>query len=323
MKINMSHGNGAQETSELISSVFMKHFSNEYTRMEDAAVLPFSGERIAFTADSFVVEPLFFPGGDIGRLAVCGTVNDLLTTGGKPLYISASFILVENADTGEIEAAARSMRGAADEAGVLIVTGDTKVVEGRGGFYINTSGVGRAGDVSLYSAAGGDAIIISGSLGEHHACILSRRMGITNAIRSDAAPLTEIVRTLVESGLPVHGLRDVTRGGLATVLNEISDLTGLSALIEEDSLPISDEVGGLCRILGLDPLYMGSEGRMLAVLPEEHAEQALVLMRRCRYGESAAIIGRLTAGGGVVLNTKLGGKRKLPPLSGLGLPRIC
>ena len=323
MKIMLSHGNGAAETSALIESVFMKHFRNQYSGMEDAAVLPFNGKRLAFTTDSYVVTPLFFPGGDIGRIAVCGTVNDLLTTGGKPLYLSASFILEENADTEDIEAVARSMREAADEAGVFIVTGDTKVTEGNGGIYVNTSGVGAAGDVTPRAAVRGDAILLSGTVGDHHACILSRRMGITNNIASDAAPLVVMVNALTDGGVPLHGLRDVTRGGLATVLNEMADAAGLMALIEEDRVPVSREVLGLCQILGLDPLYMGSEGKMMAVVPEQHANKALEIMRSARYGQNAAIIGRFTNGGGAALNTKIGGMRKLPPLSGEGLPRIC
>ena len=323
MNINLSHGNGAVETSELIESIFLKHFRNEYTRMEDAAVLPFPKNKLAFTTDSFVVNPLVFPGGDIGRLAVCGAVNDLLTTGGAPMYLSASFILEENLDSETLDSVCLSMRAAADEAGVYIVTGDTKVIEGGGGMYINTAGVGTAGDVSLSKAAEGDMVLVSGTLGDHHACILSQRMGIQNRIRSDAAPLGEMVAALVQGGVPLHGLRDITRGGLATVLNEAADAAGLRAEADESALPVSEGVRGFCRIMGLDPLYMGNEGKMLAVVPEAFAGSALDILRRSRYGENAAIIGRLVPGGGVVLNTAIGGQRRLPPLSGEGLPRIC
>ena len=323
MKISLAHGNGAEETAQLIDTVFLKYFRNKFTRMEDAAVLPFSGERLAFTSDSFVVKPLFFPGADIGRLAVCGTVNDLLTTGGKPLYLSASFILEENLDTDVLEKVAGSMREAADEAGVYIVTGDTKVIEGNGGMFINTAGLGIAGDLSLGNIADGDAILASGNLGDHHACILSRRMGISNGIKSDAAPLVDLVDALMKGGITVHGLRDITRGGLATVLNEAALLCGLSAVIDESALPVSQEVGGFCKILGLDPLYMGNEGKMLVVVPQRFSAMALELMRKSRYGENAAIIGRFTQGRGVSLRTRLGGERNLPPLSGEGLPRIC
>ena len=325
-RISLSHGNGAEETSELIESVFMKHFKNEYALMEDAAILPFPDSRLAFTTDSFVVKPLFFPGGDIGRLAVCGTVNDLLTTGGKPLYLSASFIIEENMDSLTLDRIAKSMRDAADEAGVFIVTGDTKVIEGSGGLYINTSGVGRAGDVSLRSITEGDAILVSGFLGEHHACILSQRMGIHNNIQSDAAPLVEMVSALADNGIPVHGYRDITRGGLATILNEAASVSTLLAEINEEALPVSYAVRGFCQILGLDPLYMGNEGKMLVVVPSQFADKALELLRKSRYGENAAIIGyfsRNMQNGGVIMKTKIGGQRIIPPLSGEGLPRIC
>ena len=323
MIINLSHGSGGMETSQLIDTVFMKHFRNEYTTMQDSAVLPFEGSRLAFTTDSFVVDPLFFPGGDIGRLAVCGTVNDLLTTGGKPLYLSASFILEENLDSDILERIVRSMREVAAEAGVLIVAGDTKVIEGSGGLYITTAGVGVAGTVNLSGVAPGDAILVSGTLGDHHACISSMRMGIRNNIRSDAAPLTEMVSELCNSGVPVHGLRDVTRGGLATIINEVASLAGLRAELDESALPVSEEVRGLCRILGLDPLYMGNEGKMMVIVPGDFSAEALTILEKTLYGKNAAVVGRVVVGSGVVLNTEIGGQRRLPALSGEGLPRIC
>ena len=323
MKITLSHGSGGIETAELIDKIFIKHFQNEYTSAQDAAVLPFGDRNLAFTTDSFVVDPLFFPGGDIGRLAVCGTVNDLLTTGGFPYYLSASFILEENIDSDVLDSIAKSMREAADEARVHIVTGDTKVVEGSGGLYITTSGIGLAGTTQISDANPGDSILVSGFLGDHHACIMSSRMGIKNSIKSDAAPLNELMIRLIGSSIPIHGLRDITRGGLATVLNEITSTVGLQAEIFEADLPVSQDVVGLCRILGLDPLYMGNEGKMLVIVPGEYAAQARDIMRKCRYGENTAIIGRFAEGSGVVLNTKIGGHRKLPALSGEGLPRIC
>ena len=322
MKITMSHGSGGMETAELIETVFINHFRNEFTSTDDAVILPFGNESLIFTTDSFVVDPLFFPGGDIGRLAVCGTVNDLLTTGGESLYLSASFILEENLDSSVLESIAMSMRKAADEAGVRIVTGDTKVIEGSGGLYITTAGVGISGSIRL-CVAHGDSILISGNLGDHHACIMSARMGIRNNIKSDVAPLTEMVNALTKSGIPVHGLRDITRGGLATVLNEITNVTGLQADIFETALPLSEEVDGLCKILGLDLLYMGNEGKMLAIVPKEFAIEALNIMKNSRYCENATIVGCFTEGTGVVLNTKIGGQRRLPVLSGEGLPRIC
>jgi len=323
MNITLSHGSGGIESAELIETIFINHFQNEYTSMDDAATLPLGQNKLAFTTDSYVVKPLFFPGGDIGRLAVCGIVNDLLTTGGQPLYLSASFILEENLDSNTLDSVVKSMRCAADEAGVSIVTGDTKVIEGSGGLYITTAGVGVAGTISFRNAAVGDSILVSGNLGDHHACIMSTRMGIKNDIQSDAAPLCEIVNKLVKSGIPIHGFRDITRGGLATVLNEISCTTGLRADIYEASLPVSNEVYGLCQILGLDPLYMGNEGKMLTLVPSAFADEACTIMKSCRYGKNTSIVGHLSKGNGVILNTKIGGRRKLPALSGEGLPRIC
>lgn len=328
MKIQLSHGNGAIETSELIDSVFMTHFKNKWNEgMEDSAVLPLEGSdsRLIFTTDSYVVKPLFFPGGDIGRLAVCGTVNDLITTGGTPLYLSASFIIEEGMDTEILSRIAKSMQATAREAGVAIVTGDTKVIEGSGGLYINTAGVGVAkGDfVTTKSVTDGDVIIVTGNMGDHYACILSSRMGIKNNIQTDAAPLVQIVRALEKESIPLHGMRDITRGGLGTVLNEIANGCGLKASLEETKLPVSEEVRGLCGILGLDPLYMGNEGKMLLILPKESAEKAIEIIRVNDYGEDAAAIGHFENGSGVVMHTAIGGKRMIPPLSGEGLPRIC
>lgn len=326
MKIEMAHGGGGVQTNELIRVVFQRHLSNKYLNaMGDAAVLELPGKRLAMTTDAFVVKPLFFPGGDIGRLSVCGTVNDLLMAGATPLYLTAAFAIEEGMDTEDLERIARSMRAAADEAGVQIVAGDTKVVEGSGGLIITTAGIGAisGGAVSVGNAKPGDAVLLSGNLGDHHAAILSSRMGIENGIRSDDAPLTEMVLSLQKSGIPLHALRDVTRGGLATILNEIADASGCRIEIENARLPVSREVRGLCEILGLDPKYMGNEGKLVAVVPEEHADEALSIIRSSRYGGDAKHIGRVQAGKGVTLITELGGRRILPPLSGEGLPRIC
>ena len=326
MKIRLSHGSGGAETRALIESVFLKYFANEFTDLSDSAVLPFSGKKLAYTTDSYVVSPLFFSGGDIGKIAVTGTVNDLLTTGGRPLYLSASFIIEENSDTETLEKIAKSMRDAADEAGVIIVTGDTKVVEGGGGIFITTSGIGEAGEVSIKNIAAGDIILINGNLGDHHACIISSRLGIKNNIKTDAAPLTGMVGDLIKN-VPVRGLRDITRGGLATVLHELSAASGLRAEITEELLPISNEVSGLCKMLGLDPLYMANEGKMLVVVPGENEKKTLSIMKKSAYGENSAVIGRFTESKikttDVVLKTKIGGSRKIAPLIGEGLPRIC
>ncbi len=331
-KIDRSHGSGGTSTSRLIEGIFQKHFSNPYLDgLTDAAVLP-GAEKLAYTTDSYVVRPIFFPGGDIGRLAVCGTVNDLLTSGAKPAYITAAYILEEGLDLDDLERAAASMAAAAAEAGVKIVTGDTKVIEssdpGTPGLLINTSGVGfvpGGRDISPLNISDKDAVIVSGSLGDHHAAILSRRMNIQNDIRSDAAPLCEMVGKLMESGLHIHAMRDVTRGGLATVLCEMSHASGVSIYIEETALPVSQDVAAFSRMLGLDPLYMGNEGKMLFILPKEEADKALGLIRDSRYGENAAIIGETGEQGDAVvcLRTAIGGLRGLTPLSGEGLPRIC
>jgi len=326
MRIEMAHGGGGVETGRLIRTVFAKHFSNEYLDpMGDAAIVPLPGRRIALTTDAFVVKPLFFPGGDIGRLSVCGTVNDLLMAGAAPLYLTASFAIEEGMEVEALDRIARSMREAADEARVRIVAGDTKVVEGSGGLIITTAGVGAvAGEpVSIGNARPGDQVIASGALGDHHACILSSRMGIENGIRSDAAPLGEMVSALRRAGIPLHALRDVTRGGLATILNEIADASGCGIEIEESALPVGREVRGLCAILGLDPLTMGNEGKLAAVVPGDRCGEALAILQASRYGESAARIGRVRPGKGVTLVTELGGRRALPPLQGEGLPRIC
>lgn len=325
MKINISHGNGGIETSELIDHIFMKYFINPInTNMEDAAVFDLEGS-LAFTTDSFVVKPIFFPGGDIGRLAVCGTVNDILTTGGEPKYLSASFIIEEGFDTEDLHVISKSMLEASREANVRIVTGDTKVIEGNGGIYMNTSGIGVIKNKlpGFKAAKESDVVIVTGTLGDHHACILSQRMGICNGITSDAAPLNNIIFALEKEKIGLHGMRDITRGGLATVLNEISKSCALQIEIEESRIPVSQEVNGLCKILGLDPLYMGNEGKMLIIVPKEEAESALNAIRKENYGANAEVVGQLKTGNGVVLHTKLGGQRILNSLTGEGLPRIC
>lgn len=329
MKISLSDGSGGQSTKDLIDGVFAKHFSNPILdRMEDAAVLDLSVSRIAVTTDSFVVTPLFFPGGDIGKLAVCGTVNDLLMRGAVPKYLTAGFILEEGLALSELEAAVCSMRSACEEAGVTVVAGDTKVIQGQRGLYINTSGIGvlPAGrDISVSRVQPGDVMILSGTLGEHHACILSHRMGIQNHIESDCAPLNEMVESLIAAGVEIRGMRDVTRGGLGTILNEIADASQVEIILSEAKIPLSREVRSFCDVLGLDPLYMGNEGKMICAVPEKDGDQALSVIRQSRYGERAEIIARVNKGenGLVVLETSLGGKRILGILQGEGLPRIC
>ncbi|WBY63496.1 hydrogenase expression/formation protein HypE [Thermocaproicibacter melissae] len=327
MKITMAHGSGGKSTSELIGTIFEKEFSDPtLSKMEDSAVLPGSG-RIALTTDSFVVTPLFFPGGDIGRLCICGTVNDLLMSGAEPKYITCGFILEEGADTDDLRKIAHSMSETAKEAGVRIVAGDTKVVEGKGGVYINTAGVGfvpEGVDIGAENCREGDVILLSGNLGDHHAAVLSKRMGIENTIVSDCAPLVEMVNAMKRSSVHIHAMRDVTRGGLGTVLNEFAASSNCTIELQEESLPVSDQVRAFCGVLGLDPLYMGNEGKMVAVVAAEDAEKALACIRASRYGENAAVIGRVLAGdSAVLLKTPIGGTRVVGPLYGEGLPRIC
>ncbi len=325
MKITMSHGSGGAQTSSLIHDIFLRYFNNPVlNKLEDAAVLKVP-EKIAFTTDSFVVTPMFFPGGDIGKLAICGTVNDLTMMGALPRYLTTGFIIEEGTSLSTIEEIAKSMAKAAKEAKVKIVAGDTKVIEGNGGVYINTSGIGEIvkTGISVSNCRKGDCILVSGYLGEHHAAILSQRMGIENEIKSDCAPLTGILEELIKAKIPVRFLRDITRGGLATILNEITESSGCGVMIEETALPVSNEVRGFCDILGLDPLYMANEGKLLAVVPKAKAKQALEAMRQSKYGKNAVILGEITEGDKVVMTTRLGGSRGIDLLYGEGLPRIC
>lgn len=325
MKITLSHGSGGKATSELIDKIFARSFSNPILNMmEDSAVVE-GHRKIAITTDSFVVTPLFFKGGDIGRLAVCGTVNDLLMRGAVPKYITSSFIIEEGADTKTLERIAKSMAETAAEAGVTVVTGDTKVIEGNGGVYINTAGVGFVDNENIVSTnlQDGDCVIVSGTMGDHHATILSARMEIENNIKSDNAPLTDIVKNLIDGGIDLHCMRDVTRGGLGTVLNELANASCKGIEIKESAIPISDEVKAFSKILGLNILHMGNEGKLVAIVPSEQADKAVQLMKQSKYGENAAIIGKVTNGDGVTLITPLGGQRKVNVLIGEGLPRIC
>lgn len=324
MKINMAHGGGGTMTQNLIDGLFKKHFRNDLLmKGEDSAVLELSG-RTAFTTDSFVVQPLLFPGGDIGKLAVCGTVNDLLTVGAAPRYLSAAFIIEEGMELDTLEAIVQSMAKTANEAGVSIVTGDTKVIEGHGGLLINTSGIGSIRDgYALLPCRDGDALLLSGNLGEHHAAILSQRMGIENNIKSDCAPLGDMVMKLLDAGIMVKSMRDVTRGGLGTILSELAALHGMGIELIESLLPVSAEVKGFCGILGLDPLYMGNEGKMAFIVDKSDTDAALDIIRSSRYGENAALIGHVANGKGVAMRTGIGGIRMISPLAGEGLPRIC
>lgn len=326
MKITMAHGSGGKSSAQLMGEIFGKHFANQVLdKMEDAAVLNVSG-KIACSTDSFVVTPLEFKGGDIGKLCVCGTVNDLLMMGAVPKYLTCGFILEEGLDVELLDRLVESMARQAKAAGVIIVAGDTKVVEGNGGLYINTTGIGEipeGRDVSSSNCKAGDVIICSGNLGDHHACILSHRMEIENNIKSDCACLNDIVDGLFEAGINVKTMRDVTRGGLGTVINEIAESSSVKIELDEEAMPVNPEVKGFADILGLDPLYMGNEGKMIAVVPADQAEKALEAVKATEHGADAAIIGRIEEGEGAFIRTRLGATRRFDVLYGEGLPRIC
>jgi hydrogenase expression/formation protein HypE len=327
MKIVMAHGSGGSMTSSLIHDVFSKAYGNSYlSQMEDAALVA-GHSRLTVTTDSFVVKPLSFPGGDIGRLAVCGTVNDLAMRGAVPKYLTAGFILEEGLEVDLLTEICKSMAEAAKEAGVLIVAGDTKVVEGKGGLFINTAGVGFAWDEACGTEKikAGDKIILSGTMGDHHAAILSTRLGIDNEIISDVAPLNGISEALHQKGINIHAMRDITRGGLATVLSELAAASGKSMDIYEEAIPVSKSVKSFSGLMGLEPIYMGNEGKMLMIVPAAEAKKALETVKECNYGSNAAIIGEVTSAtdGRLTLITEIGGRRNLESLSGEGLPRIC
>ncbi len=326
MKITLAHGSGGKSTTELINKIFAKHFSNPVLdRMEDSAVVE-GAKQIAFTTDSFVVTPLIFKGGDIGHMAVCGTVNDLLSRGATPKYLTCGFIIEEGLDTETLEYIVKSMACTAKEAGVTIVAGDTKVINGNGGLYINTSGIGfvkEGTDISCYNLKNNDSIIVSGNLGDHHATILSARMNIENTIQSDCAPLCEIVQKLMDNNIEIHCIRDITRGGLGTVLNELADASKCAITIYEEKLPIDIQVKSFCKILGLNPLHMGNEGKLAVAVPKEQEQKALEIIKSCKYGDNATIIGEVSEGDGVIMITSIGGKHAVSELYGEGLPRIC
>ncbi|SEF84020.1 hydrogenase expression/formation protein HypE [Lachnospira multipara] len=330
MIITMAHGSGGAFTSELIDKIFVKEFDNETVKeLEDCAVIPGS-KKIAMTTDSFVVKPIEYPGGDIGRLCICGTVNDLLMRGAKAKYITCGFIIEEGANSETLKRIVHSMAETAKEAGVIIVAGDTKVIDGNGGIMINTAGVGfveEGLDISSRNLTPGDLVILSGNLGDHHATILGSRMNITNSIKSDNAPLTDIVSNLLKEKINIHTMRDVTRGGLATVLTELSRSSRVDIKLEEDKIPVSNAVRDFCGLLGLDPLYMGNEGKCIIVVPKNEAGKALEVIRNSKYGENAVIIGEVKEMAEdkacVYIETEIGGKRILDVLQDEGLPRIC
>ncbi len=326
MYITMAHGSGGKETSELIENLFAEYFHNEILlEMEDAAVCETNG-KIAFTTDSFVIDPLIFRGGDIGKLAVCGTVNDLLMRGSYPKYLTVGFIIEEGLKVELLERIVISMALTAKQAGVLIVAGDTKVIEGKGGLYINTSGIGLLNQKTSISSSNckeGDAVLLSGTLGEHHACILGHRMNIESNISSDVQPLNKPVFNLLEHSIRIKAMRDITRGGLATILNELAQRSQCGMDIYEDNIPVNEEIQVFCSILGLDPMYMSNEGKFIVVVDRKDTDTALELMHQTLEGKNATLIGYIKKEKGIRLITKLGARRNIDMLYGESLPRIC
>ena len=329
----LDHGSGGRASHDLVEALFVSRFDNDLLgALDDAAVFDVGGSKLAFTTDSYVVDPIFFPGGDIGSLAIHGTVNDLSMRGARPLYISCGFILEEGLPIADLKEIIASMDRAAREAGVQIVAGDTKVVPHGAAdkVFINTAGIGLVPtgvDISGHNAKAGDAVLINGTIGDHGVAVLSKREGLAfqTQVESDSAPLNGLVAALLAANLDVHVLRDPTRGGVATTLNEIAAQSGVAIKLVEEALPYKSSVIGACEVLGLDPLYIANEGKCLVILPHAQAERALEVMRAERYGREATLIGEVAAGPAakVYLQTKIGGSRLVDMLTGEQLPRIC
>ena len=332
-EVQLAHGGGGRAMAQLLERLFLPAFANPaLAARHDGARLELDGARLAFSTDSYVVSPLFFPGGDIGALAVNGTVNDLAMCGARPLYLSAGFIVEEGLALATLERVVASMRAAAAAAGVELVTGDTKVVE-RGkadGLFINTAGIGRIvapAPVAPRRVRPGDVVLLSGDLGRHGVAVMAAReaLGLRTSIASDCAPLAAPVLALIEAGCDLSCLRDLTRGGLASALVEIAETAGVEIALEERAIPVRDEVRAVCELLGLDPVYVANEGRFVAFVAPVHAERALEVLRAHEVSGGACAIGSVQAGaaGRVVMTSSIGGRRVVDMLSGEQLPRIC
>jgi len=330
--ILLAHGSGSRLSHELIEKILLPPLANPLlAKLDDSAVFDLSG-RLAFTTDSYVVSPIFFPGGDIGKLAVCGTINDLAMSGATPLYLSLSLIIEEGLTLSELTRIVKSIKATAEEAGVNIVTGDTKVVN-RGSadkLFINTSGIGivpEGIDISGANAKIGDKVILSGTIGDHGIAVMSQREGLKFSVpvKSDCAPLNKLVSQMLEASPKIHCLRDPTRGGLATTLNELAKQSKIGIKIEEEKIPIHDGVRAACELLGFDSLYVANEGKLVAIVASNDADKVLVKMKRNTYGSYASIIGEVTDEhkGKVIMKTRLGASRIVDMLSGELLPRIC
>ncbi len=331
--VQLAHGGGGRLTQQLVEEMFLPAFRDrELDSRHDGAVLDIPRGRLAFTTDSYVVRPLFFPGGDIGTLAVYGSVNDLAMCGARPLYLSVGFILEEGLPMDTLRRVVQSMKAAAAEAGVRLVTGDTKVVDrGKGdGIFINTAGVGVVEHnlvIAPRSVRPGDWIVLSGDIGRHGIAVMAVREGLEFECRieSDCAPLSGLVLSMLERGIEVRCLRDLTRGGLASALVEIAEAAGLEIRIEEPAIPVREDVRGACEMLGFDPLYVANEGRFICFVPPAEAEKTVALMRSHPLGRDAAAIGSVTEGraGLVSMKSRIGASRIVDMLSGEQLPRIC
>ncbi len=335
-RILLEHGNGGLLTAELIQGLFVKYFSNTFlNRLEDSALLDVKGTRLCFTTDSYVVSPIFFPGGDIGSLAVHGTVNDLSVCGGRPVALSAGFIIEEGFSYADLERITQSMAEAARRAGVQIVTGDTKVVPrgSGGGIYINTSGIGvvdYAAPLSVQSIRSGDVVIVNGAVGDHGAAILNARESVVSVteILSDSAPLNGLVERILQASPNIHCMRDATRGGLGAILAEMAKATPYEVYLLEDNIPVCESVRGVCEILGFDPLFLANEGKLVVFCPAADADAVLASMRQDAFGCDSVIIGEVRekpgmASGRVVLRTAIGGERMIDLPVGELVPRIC
>ena len=332
-KILLDHGSGGKASHKLITELFLPSFHNSFlAELDDCAVITIPGKNLAFSTDSYVVDPIFFPGGDIGSLAIYGTVNDLAMRGAKPLYLSVGLIIEEGFSLADLKRIIQSMKGAAEEANIQIVTGDTKVVPSKAAdkIFINTSGVGvipEGINISGKNSQPGDKIIINGYIGDHGITILTQRSGMNfdTSLESDSAPLNHLVADMIAASRQIHTLRDPTRGGVATSLNEISLQSQVGIKLYEDALPIRNEVRGVCELLGLDPLYIANEGKLIATVSSDDADTLLAAMRNNKYGSGACIIGEVIANfaGKVMMQTAIGGTRIVDMLTGEQLPRIC
>lgn len=330
--VTLAHGAGGKQTSELIGSIFKAHFDNPELTSDDAAVLTINGSRLAFTTDGFIVSPPEFPGGNIGKLSICGTVNDLSCMGAKPLYLSCAFVIEEGFPMDKLEEYAASMEQTAKEAGIRIVAGDTKVA-GKGqvdNLFITTTGIGEIMEdvhTSGADAKPGDAVIVTGDIGRHGCTILLARddFGIDADITSDCAPLWNTVKSMFETTHAIHVIRDATRGGVGTVLYEIAEQSNVGIRLNANDIPVEGAVKGVCQMLGLEPLYLACEGRLVVFTPKENAAAVLAALRKGKYSANAAVIGEVTADmpGRVVMKTEIGSETLLPPPGGELLPRIC